>query len=49
MKEVCDRAREILIEEGNIENVHSPVTVMLNVSVECIDLWRHSWSILRFA
>lgn len=46
---MCDRAREILIEEGNIQNVHSPVTVIMGGYVECIDLWRHSWSILRFA
>ena len=28
VKSVCDKAREILIEEGNIQEVHSPVTVV---------------------
>ena len=28
VKSVCDKAREILIEEGNIQEAHSPVTVV---------------------
>lgn len=28
MKYVCDRVRDILIEEGNVEEVSSPITVM---------------------
>ncbi len=27
MKYVCDRVRDILIEEGNVEEVSSPITV----------------------
>ena len=32
---VCDKAREILIEEGNVHTVKSPVTVFFLCSSQC--------------
>ena len=39
VKYVCDKLRDILIEEGNVEEVSSPITVLLLVNIDCIDLW----------
>lgn len=48
VKALCTKAKEILIEESNVQAVESPVTVtkrnLLNV---LSDLWRYSWTILR--
>lgn len=39
MKFVCDRVRDILIEEGNVEEVSSPITVcvcVVGLSGRCV-------------
>ena len=44
VKDLCNKARELLIEESNIQRVDAPVTVkILRVNS---DLWRYSWTIL---
>lgn len=54
VKELCTKAREILIEESNVQRVDAPVTVntcyfelrehgVNSLSVSYIDLWWHSW------
>ena len=57
MKRLCLKAREILLEEGNVQIVDAPVTVssftlsaLLPSSflISHLDMWRHSWSILRY-
>lgn len=36
VKMLCARAREILVEEGNVQKVDSPVTVCnVNISILC--------------
>lgn len=50
VKALCDKAREILIDESNVQRVDAPVTVRLFFTVFhhfiCLDLWRHPWAIL---
>ncbi len=48
VKELCNKAREILVEESNVQRIEAPVTVR---SIFCFiskDLWWYSWSILWF-
>lgn len=48
VKALCQRAKEILIEESNVESVKSPVTVTTHTSLTCIvDLRRHPRIVLR--
>ena len=56
VKQLCLKAREVLIEEGNVQHVDSPVTVRHFPLLKhpCLftlrkDMWRHSWPILRHA
>lgn len=47
---MCNKAKEILVEESNVQRVDAPVTV-LRLSFEShvfIDMRRYSWTILRF-
>lgn len=50
VKELCLKAKEILMDEGNIQYVDSPVTVSLDNTHErpadVPDLWRHSRPVL---
>lgn len=48
VKALCQKAKEILVEEGNVQRVFAPVTVRLYFifSNTRIDLWRYSRSIL---
>ena len=48
VRELCNRARDILMEESNIQNIYSPITVgfsKLTKHTE-IDLRRYSWLVL---
>ena len=33
VRDLCNRARDILLEESNIQNIYSPITVSLNHSI----------------
>jgi hypothetical protein len=49
VKALCQKAKEILVEEGNVQRVFAPVTVrfFLNFNSQAqIDLWRYSWTVL---
>lgn len=57
VKALCDKAREILIDESNVQRVDAPVTVTSEIrflfkfgliDFFCLpsDLWRYSWSVL---
>lgn len=56
VKALCAKAREILVEESNVQHVDSPVTVRFIQSFITIyerlllftGLWRYTWTILRF-
>ena len=39
MKELCTKAKEVLMSENNIHSVSSPVTVFVVKVFEVIDLW----------
>jgi serine/threonine-protein phosphatase 4 catalytic subunit len=43
VRDLCNKAREILVEESNVQRVNSPVTV-----TKCLmlDLWRYTWTVL---
>ena len=54
VRELCHKARELLIEEGNVVTVKAPVTVLPCVLLDYVlvftsfaDLWRYSWAISR--
>lgn len=52
VKALCDRAREILVDEGNVQRVNAPVTAsalfsLMLASDMSPDLRRHSWAVLR--
>lgn len=32
VRELCNKARDILMEESNIQNIYSPITVIIKVS-----------------
>jgi hypothetical protein len=61
VKILCQKAREILVDESNVQRVDAPVTVSSsffskNVSsytqtkTDCMkDLRRYTWAILRFS
>ena len=38
VKELCDRARELLIEEGNVQHVDAPVTICGDIHGQFYDL-----------
>ena len=42
VKDLCRMAKEILMEESNIQRVDAPVIVIHLL----LDMWRHSWTIL---
>lgn len=42
VKALCDRAKEILLAEDNVQKVEAPITV----SHLTPDLRRHSWTVL---
>ena len=44
VKDLCSKAREILIEESNVQRVEAPVTVNTCLTK---DLWRYPRAILR--
>lgn len=57
VKRLCIKAREILIEEANVQVVDSPVTVrifrpgmviwpLILMFSMCIDMRRHTWAVL---
>ncbi len=47
VRELCNKARDILMEESNIQNIYSPITVYKHfVLTTNIDLRRYSWSVL---
>lgn len=48
VKALCAKAREILIEESNVQCVDSPVTVsfVILLSPAFLGLWRHSRAVL---
>lgn len=55
VRELCFLAREILLEEGNVQRVDAPVTVGGKPSKEkdlCyethffLDMWRYPWTVL---
>jgi hypothetical protein len=53
VKKLCLKAREILVEEGNVQVVDSPITVCFPVCLESLvvlisipDMRRYPWSIL---
>ena len=52
MKSLCAKAREILVQEGNVQIVDAPVTVSLifvgDDEVDFVGVWRYSWPVLRF-
>jgi serine/threonine-protein phosphatase 4 catalytic subunit len=45
VKALCAKAREILVEESNVQRVDAPVTVIYPFIFTIEDLWRHSWTI----
>jgi len=47
VKNLCDKAKEILINMTNIVYLSSPITVSININVNQ-DLRWYSWSILWF-
>jgi hypothetical protein len=50
VKALCERAKEILLQEDNVVKVEAPITVSLFPSTfefSYLDLWRHSWTVLR--
>lgn len=47
VRELCYKARELLIEEGNVVTVNAPVTVSLGLSL--IHLGRPMLTISRYA
>lgn len=53
--ELCFLARDILLDEGNVQKVSAPVTVRRERDVRtddiyldppCVDMWRHSRTVL---
>lgn len=53
VRDLCNMARDILLNESNIQNISSPITVSTNTIsfskfISRIDLRRYSWSVLRF-
>lgn len=40
VKMLCARAREILVEEGNVQKVDSPVTVCFNIAIIVVIIGR---------
>jgi hypothetical protein len=54
VRELCHKARELLIEEGNVVKVTAPVTVRLSGRIRgvlltrTVDLRRYPWAIPRF-
>lgn len=42
VKALCAKAREILIEESNVQYVDSPVTVCLLLLILLLGVWRYS-------
>jgi hypothetical protein len=54
VKALCAKAREILVEESNVQRVDSPVTVRQISSINTtllksavLGLRRHPWTVLR--
>ena len=48
VRELCNKARDILMEESNIQNIYSPITVSLSIIITSHpDMRRHPRSILR--
>lgn len=53
MRELCYKARELLIEEGNVVRVDAPVTVRTIIAIDreiadenaVTDMRRHPWPI----
>ena len=43
---LCQAAKDILMKESNIREVHTPVTVFHFLHLFTVDLWRHPWSVL---
>lgn len=39
VRDLCNKAREILLEESNIQNIYSPITVSYYSTKRSIDLW----------
>lgn len=37
VKALCAKAREILVEEGNVQRIDSPVTVSLFLFIVCLE------------
>ena len=52
VKILCDKAKEILIDESNVQRVDAPVTVsnnailLLLILLLLLDMRRYTWSIL---
>lgn len=52
VKALCAKAREILVEESNVQRVDSPVTVSFHfkrnylANLFVAGLWRYPWAIL---
>lgn len=32
VRDLCNRARDILLEESNIQNIYSPITVIMHIT-----------------
>jgi hypothetical protein len=57
VKDLCTKAKEILMEEGNVLYVDSPVTVSFNTVIQSSrpgdmspeltrqDMWRYTWAV----
>ena len=43
MVNLCQAAKDILMKESNIREVHTPVTVFHFLHLFTVDLWRHPW------
>jgi uncharacterized membrane protein len=43
VKKLCDKAKEILSQEGNVINLNAPITVIIFEFI--VDMWRYTWSI----
>ena len=46
VKQLCMKAKEILLQESNVQHVESPVTVSLGL-FKFVDLWGHPRVVLR--
>ena len=48
MKELCQKAIEIMKDNNNIKKVKIPVTVVKSdIMLKFLDLWRSAWIVLR--